>query len=94
VSTESKAGTKFLGHIKDNRIHVEMYAAEGYTGLWYGTFDILQPGVTTMVSSAIQDENHFVLSTAETKDFLYQKGSLIFEFAVMGTRTTIEMKRV
>lgn len=93
-SAVSKAGTKFVGDIKENKIFIEMYANDGYTGLWYGTFDILQPGTNSMVSSAIQDEDHFVLSTAETKEFIYQKGSLVFEFSVMGTRTTIEMKRV
>ena len=94
VSTESKSGTKFYGHVKNNTMHVEMYANDGYTGLWYGTFDILQVGQSTLVSKAIDDPNHFVLSSAKTKDFLYQKGSLVFEFTVMGTRTTIEMKRV
>lgn len=94
VSVENKAGTKFVGHIKNNTVHIEMVADNAYTGLWYGTFDILQPGAKKMVSSAIEDEEHFVLSSAETKDFLYQNGSLVFDFSVMGTRTTIEMKRV
>lgn len=93
-SVESRAGTKFVAEIKDNRVFVQMYAADGYTGLWYGTFDILQPGNNLMVSKAIEDDDHFVLSIAETKDFLYQNGSLIFNFSVMGTTTAIEMKRV
>lgn len=94
-STTSKAGTKMVAEVKDNTVFVQMYANDGYTGLWYGTFDILQPGQNVMNSKAIEDDqNHFVLSTAETKEFLYQKGSLIFDFSVMGTRTTVEMKRV
>lgn len=93
-STTSKAGTKFVAEIKDNRVHVQMYANDGYTGLWYGTFDILPAGQNVIVSKAIEDDDHFVLSSAETKDFLYQKGSLVFDFAVMGVVTTIEMKHV
>lgn len=93
-SVESHAGTKFLGHIKNNTVHIEMVANGGYSGLWYGTFDILQPGENEMLSSAIEDENYFVLSSAETKNFIYQDGSLVFDFSVMGVRTTIEMKRV
>lgn len=93
VSTESTAGTKFFGHIKNNTILVEMSASDGFSNLWYGTFDFLQPGDKVMVSSAIEGDVFF-LSSAETKNFLYQDGNLIFDFSVMGTRTTIEMKRV
>lgn len=93
-SVESKAGTKFVTEIKNNTVHIQMYANDGYTGLWYGTFDILQPGANTMVSKYIDDPDHFVLSSAETKEFLYQGDSLIFDFSMMGTVTTIEMKRV
>jgi len=93
-SVESKAGTKFVGEVKDNRVYIQMYVSDGYTGLWYGSFDILQPGQNTINSKAIEDDDHFVLSSSETKEFLYQKGSLIFSFSVMGTTTTIEMKRV
>lgn len=94
-STTSKAGTKMIGEVKDGKIFVQMYANDGYTGLWYGTFDILQPGQNTVVSKFIEDnQDHFALSTAETKEFLYQKGSLIFDYSVMGSSFTIEMKRV
>lgn len=94
-STTSKTGTKMVAEVKDNTIFVEMYVNDGYTGLWYGTFDILQPGQNTIVSKFIQDnQNHRALSTAETKEFLYQGQSLIFDYSVMGTRTTVEMKRV
>lgn len=94
-STTSKAGTKMVGEVKDGKIFVQMYANDGYTGLWYGTFDILQPGQNTVVSKFIEDnQDHFALSTAETKEFLYQKGSLIFDYSVMGSSFTIEMKRV
>lgn len=93
-SNASKAGTKMVGQIKNGTIHVEMYADEAYTGLWYGTFDILQPGEKTLTSKYIDDPAHFVLSSAETKDFTYDSGSLKFDFSVMGTRTTVEMRRV
>jgi hypothetical protein len=93
-SVESRAGTKFVGHIKNNTIQIEMSATDGFATLWYGTFDVLQPGEKVMVSKAIDDPQYFALSSAETKDFLYQDISLVFDFAVMGTRTTIEMKRV
>jgi hypothetical protein len=93
-SAESKIGTKMVAEVKNNTIHIQMYVSDGYTGLWYGTFDILQPGQNTVVSKFIDDPDHFVLSSAETKDFLYQKGSLIFSYTVMGTMTTIELKRV
>jgi hypothetical protein len=93
ISAESSAGTKFLGHVKNNTILVEMSAGDGLSNLWYGTFDILQPGKNVVVSSAIEGDV-FYLSSAKTKDFLYQNGSLVFDFSVMGTRTTIEMKRV
>lgn len=95
TSGESTAGTKFLAHIKNNTVLVEMSATDGFSNLWYGTFDILQPGEKKMVSKAILDDNVFVLSNAETKDFRYQDdGSLQFDFSVMGTRTTITLKRV
>jgi hypothetical protein len=93
-SAESKAGTKMIAEIKNNTIHVEMKVADGFTGLWYGTFDTLQPGQNVMTSKAIHNSNYLVVSSAQTKDFLYQKESLIFDFSVMGTRTTVEMKRV
>lgn len=94
-SVESKTGSKFLGHVKDNTVFIQIYANDGYTGLWYGTIDILQPGENVVVSKFIEDnQNHFALSTAKTKNFLYQNGSLIFDYTVMGTRTTVEMKRV
>lgn len=93
-SGESKIGTKMVAEVKNNTIHVQMYVNDGYTGLWYGTFDILQPGQNTISSKFIDDPDHFVLSSAETKDFLYQQGSLIFDYSVMGTVTTIELKRV
>lgn len=93
-SNASKAGTKMVGQIKNGTIHVEMYADEAYTGLWYGTFDILQPGEKTLTSKYIDDPAHFVLSSAETKDFTYDSGALKFDFSVMGTRTTVEMRRV
>lgn len=91
--SEEKAGSKFVGTVKDGKIHIEMVVAEGYTGLWYGTFDYLQPGQKKIMSKAIEDESHFVLSNAKEKEFLYQGKSLIFNFEVMGTRTAIEMKR-
>lgn len=87
-------GSKMVASVKNNTIHVEIYANEGYTGLWYGTFDILQPGEKTITSKAIDDPNHLVLSSSETKDFLYQGQSLVFDYSVMGTRTTVEMRRV
>jgi hypothetical protein len=93
-SNVSKSGTKMIGHIKNGTVHVEMYADEAYTGLWYGTFDILQPGEKTLTSKYIDDPQHFVLSSAETKDFTYDSGALKFDFSVMGTRTTVEMRRV
>lgn len=93
-SNTSTSGTKMVGQIKNGTIHVEMYADQAYTGLWYGTFDILQPGEKTLTSKYIDDPQHFVLSNAETKDFIYDSGALKFDFSVMGTRTTVEMRRV
>ena len=93
-SNVSKSGTKMIVHIKNGTVHVEMYADEAYTGLWYGTFDILRPGEKTLTSKYIDDPQHFVLSSAETKDFTYDSGALKFDFSVMGTRTTVEMRRV
>lgn len=93
-SKTSKAGTKMVAEIKNNMIFVEMYANDGFTGLWYGTFDILQPGQNTVNSKAVNDVDHFALSSADTKEFLYQGGSLVFDYSVMGTRTTVELKRV
>lgn len=93
-SNTSTAGTKMVGQVENGTIHVEMYADQAYTGLWYGTFDILQPGEKTLTSKYIDDPAHFVLSNAETKDFTYDSGALKFDFSVMGTRTTVEMRRV
>lgn len=93
-SATSKAGTKMVAEVKNNTIHVEMYAADGYTGLWYGTLDFFQPGQNGQTSKAIDDPDHFVLSSAETKEFIYQDDTLVFDFSVMGTRTTVAMKRV
>lgn len=92
-SETSKLGTKMIAEVKNNTIFVQMYSNNSYTGLWYGTFDILQPGKVETVSKAIQDPEHLVFSTAETKSFLYQGGSLIFDYSIMGVRTTVEMKR-
>ncbi len=93
-STVSKTGATFSAEIKDNTVLVEMSANDGFSGLWYGTFDILQPGQNLITSKFIDDPEHFVLSSAKTKDFIYDKESLVFDFSVMGTRTTVEMKRV
>jgi len=92
-SETSDTGSKMVAKVENGTIFVEMYVNNGYTGLWYGTFDILQPGDNVMVSKFIDDPSHFALSSAKTKEFLYQKGSLVFDFSVMGTRRTVELKR-
>lgn len=91
-SVEGSKG-KMIATIKDNTIHVEMVDTQSFIGLWYGTFDILQSGQKEMISKAIDDPKHFVLSSAKTKAFLYQNDSLVFDYSVMGVRTTVEMKR-
>lgn len=93
-SEVSQTGMKMVATVQNGTIFVEMYKDKAYTGLWYGTFDFLQPGEKEVVSKFIDDPNHFALSTAKTKDFLYQDGSLVFEYSVFAVRTIVEMKRV
>lgn len=92
-SVEGKTGSKFIANIENNTIHVEMTVSDGFSGLWYGTFDILQPGENSISSKALNDPNKFVLSSLETKDFLYRDGSLFFNLSVMGTTSAVELKR-
>lgn len=93
-ASEEKNGSRFVAHVKNGVIHVEMQVAGGFTGLWYGTFDIFQPGQSGLISKALNDPKYLVLSSADTKEFVYQDGSLAFDFSVAGTRTTVELKRV
>lgn len=91
----SVEGTKvpFIAEIKDGKIHLDMLQNKSVMAFWYGTFDILQPGEKVVSSKAIKDENVFVLSSSDTKDFLYQGDSLVFDYTIVGIRTTVEMKR-
>lgn len=93
-SQKSTVGSKAVVEIRNNTVLVQFYMNDGYTTIWYGTFDVLQPGQKTMVSKAIKDDGHFALSQDDTKEFLYQNDGLIFSFKIMGTRTTMELKRV
>lgn len=93
-SAIDKVGTKMFAKIENNTIYIEMSVNDGSAGLWYGTFDVLAPGKNSIDSTFIDDPDHFVLSSAESKEFIYQGGSLVFDYSSMGIRTTVEMKRV
>lgn len=83
----------FEAEVKNGTIEVSMVLVEGYSRFWYGTFDNPQPGTNEVVSKGIDEPGKFYLSSAETKNFLYQNGKLVVDFSVMGTTTAVAMSR-
>lgn len=88
--------TVLNGTIEVESITEDPDGSKGFVRWWYGTFDNPRdnhPGVT---SKGIEDPDKFYLSSADTKDFVYDSKSemLRFDISVMGMTKTVEMKRV
>jgi hypothetical protein len=66
----------------------------GYARWWFGTFDNPQDGKVGVISKGIEDPDKFYLSSAETKEFVYDNGMLKFQISTMGVSEIVEMKRV
>ena len=81
--------------VQNGTIEVQSILEDGgYARWWFGTFDNPQDGKVGVTSKGIQDPDKVYLSSAETKDFVYDNGMLKFQISLMGVSKVVEMKRV
>lgn len=88
---------KVTATVLNGTIDVESITEDGgYVRWWYGTFDNPPAGKHGVTSKGVEDPNKFYLSSAETKDFVYdpQNKLLRFQISMMGVTKIVEMKRV
>lgn len=86
---------KVTAVVQNGTIEVESITEDGgFVRWWYGTFDNPQDGKVGVTSKGIEDPDKFYLSSAETKDFVYDKEMLKFQISMMGVTRVVEMKRV
>lgn len=90
-TTKEDAKVKFVAEIQASTILIYMVMKSDTVAYYYGTFETPTTKKTT-ISKAIKD-GKLVWSTAEAKDFLYQDGSLIFNYEALGIRSAIELVR-
>jgi hypothetical protein len=88
---------KVTATVQNGTIEVESVTEDaGFARWWYGTFDNPRDGKPGITSKGIDDPDKFYLSSAPTKDFVYdpQLEMLRFSISMMGITKVVEMKRV
>lgn len=97
VGTWKSDKPKVVATVLNGTIEVESTTeVGGYVRWWYGTFQNPPVGQYGVTSKGVDDADKFYLSSAETKDFVYDPKDKIlrFQISVMGVTTVVEMKRV
>lgn len=89
-TTKPDAKLKFVAEIQAGTITMHIVTNGDSMAYYYGSFSNPTPGKPTVVSKKI-DDGKFNWSNAVAKDFLYQNGSLIFDYEAFGIKTTIEL---
>lgn len=73
-------------------ITIDLLGPDSSLVYWHGSFSDLRADSNTITSNAIE-EGSLALSTASTKDFVYENGRLSFEITAMGVTKTVQMTR-
>lgn len=90
-ATGPKCKTPFSAKVENGAIMIDMALNGNTVSYYYGT--LKNPETNGGIKSEAIDDGRFVWSISKAKDFIYQNGSLVFDYEIAGVRTTIELTR-